>query len=294
MNSILKAVLDRFELRKRAQDATGPFADADGPSADANSPSPDGDGPSAEEQAHDSTDPFADGAGAVGRQRRRFALASVAAAVVAVAIGGLVFVHPGFDWRGHEAHIVQGRPILEAIGRVTSVEAGSVVLSPTLLGFNRRRFLLEPDTRVLVGEREGGVGDLRIGANVAIIYEARPDGLVARWLGLNLDRDAFRVNALRLDARPGSREPAPSASREPTPPGSREPAPPASQELAPPARGEPPPPARLEPAPSRARVERDPPPPAAAPRAPEATPDDRESDDPAAIIDWLLQGGGRK
>jgi len=272
MNSILKAVLDRLELRKRAQDATGPSADANDPAAD--------------EQAQDGTDPVADGVAAAGRQRtRRFALASVTAAVVAVAIGGLVFVHPGFDWRGDEAHVVQGRPILEAIGRVTSVEAGSVVGSPTLLGFNRRRFLLEPETRVLVGEREGGVGDLRIGANIAIIYEARPDGLVARWLGLNLDRDAFRVNALRLDARPASREPAPAASPEPAPAANPEPAPPASREPAPPA--------RLEPAPSRARVERDTPPPAAAPRPPAATPDGRESDDSAAIIDWLLKGSGR-
>jgi hypothetical protein len=140
----------------------------------------------------------------------RFIVAAATAVVGGITIVGLPFVQPVIDWPAEEPHVLQGREVVDVSGRVTSLDSQSVVVAPTVLGFNGRRFLLDEETRILVGDKEGGIGDLQIGANVAVIYEPRAGGLLARWLGVNFDREALRSAALRSETSPAVSE-APAA-----------------------------------------------------------------------------------
>jgi len=197
----------------------------------------------------------------------RFTVAAATAVVGGITIVGLPFVRPALDWPAEEPHMLQGRQVVDASGRVTRLDSQSMVVAPTVLGFNGRRFLLDEETRILVGDKEGGIGDLQIGANVAVIYEPRAGGLRARWLGVNLDREALRSAALRSGTSPAVSE-APAALV---------PEHAASTNL------------QLPPPPAPARRIAKPVPRVEIAPAPPPAPSNREGDDPGAVIDWLLR-----
>ena len=201
----------------------------------------------------------------------RSTVAAATAVVGGIMILGLSFVRPALDWPAEEPQTLEDRQVVDASGRVTGLDSHSVIVAPTVLGFNGRRFLLDEETRILVGNKEGGVGDLQIGATIAVIYEPRPGGLLARWLGVNLDREALQRAALRSETPPAA---------------SQRPAAVVTEQVAWTTSQPPPPPAR--------RVS------TSAPRvqagvgthaatSPPPTSSNREGDDPGAVIDWLLR-----
>jgi hypothetical protein len=215
--------------------------------------------------------------GGARRMIGRFTAGATAAAVGGLAIAAVVFLRLAFEWPAEEPRTIHGRQVLETTGRVTAVDWTSVVLAPTRLGFNGRRFVLDPQTRVLVGDREGAIGDVRVGATVAVIYERQPHGFVARWLGLDVDRDALHATATRSDVTEGDKASADKASPPPSP------EPPKADARVEPVRPSPPP---------RSDAARpSPPPPADAAPTPSAA---RSNDDPGAVIDWLLSGTKRR
>jgi len=66
-------------------------------------------------------------------------------------------------------------------GDVWAVEAdsGTVSVSTSLFGFNAIPVTVTPETTIVVGDKEGGFGDLYRGTPVRILYERRDDSLVA-------------------------------------------------------------------------------------------------------------------
>jgi hypothetical protein len=214
----------------------------------------------------------------------RLTVAAATAVVGGITLVGLSLVRPALDWPAEEPQTIQNRQVVDATGRVTGLDSQSVIVAPTVLGFNGRRFLLDEDTRILVGDKEGGVGDLQIGATVAVIYEPRPGGLLARWLGVNVDREALHRAALRSQAPPAASPPAPVV-REQAAAGVPEHA--ASSTSQPPPRRVSKPPPRVEAGGGTPAATSAPKPEAAKARPP--TPSNREGDDPGAVIDWLLR-----
>jgi hypothetical protein len=238
----------------------------------------------------------------------RFTVAAGTAVVGGIAILGLPFVRPALDWPTDALQTIQDRQVVDASGRITGLDSQSVTIAPTVLGFNGRRFVLDEETRILVGDKEGGIGDLQIGANVAVIYEPRPGGFLARWLGVNLDRGALHRAALRSETPPAVAEPSAAAVPEPAAvvPGPAVPGPAAVvPERAASTTSQP------RPAPTR-RVSKPvprvdvgvgpplgPPAPASSPKpeaakTPAPAPSNREGDDPGAVIDWLLRNARGK
>jgi hypothetical protein len=228
----------------------------------------------------------------------RFTVAAATAVVGGITILGLPFVRPALDWPTDALQTIQDRQVVDASGRITGLDSQSVTIAPTVLGFNGRRFVLDEETRILVGDKEGGIGDLQIGANVAVIYEPRPGGFLARWLGVNLDRGALHRAALRSETPAAVAEPSAAALPEPAAvvPGPAAVVPERAASTT----------SQPRPAPARRaskavpRVDvgvgppLGPPAPASSPK-PEAAktsapgPSNREGDDPGAVIDWLLR-----
>lgn len=66
-------------------------------------------------------------------------------------------------------------------GDVSTVEAdtATVNVSTSLFGFTTIPFTVTRDTAIVVGDKEGGFGDLYPGIPVRITYERREDSLVA-------------------------------------------------------------------------------------------------------------------
>jgi Double zinc ribbon len=73
-----------------------------------------------------------------------------------------------------------GLPELE--GRVKTVEPDrrTIQVSSGLLGLGATLVALGDETQILVGDKEGALGDLRQGVRVRVAFDARPDTRVAR------------------------------------------------------------------------------------------------------------------
>jgi hypothetical protein len=69
----------------------------------------------------------------------------------------------------------------EAHGRVRIVEpaAGVIRVSSGFLGLMSVELVITPETLIVVGDKEGGFGDIRDGSHVRAAYEARPGSLHA-------------------------------------------------------------------------------------------------------------------
>jgi hypothetical protein len=113
---------------------------------------------------------------------------------------------------GRSPHAVATAGPLELEGRVTKVEpeTRTVQLSSGILGLGTTTFSLSDQTQILVGRKEGGLGDLQRGARVRVLLEASADARVARVIellvsgGAGQRREAVpegRVNAETSAAR---------------------------------------------------------------------------------------------
>jgi hypothetical protein len=73
-------------------------------------------------------------------------------------------------------------PVGEAQGRVQAVEAraGIIHVSSGFLGLMSVPLVVTSDTLIVVGDKEGGFGDLREGARVKAVYDVGRDILRAR------------------------------------------------------------------------------------------------------------------
>jgi hypothetical protein len=74
----------------------------------------------------------------------------------------------------------------EAHGSVATIdlELHIVHLSSGFLGLISLPLLVTPQTLIVVGEKEGGFGDLRLGERVVATYQAREGGLEATRIEL--------------------------------------------------------------------------------------------------------------
>ncbi len=74
-----------------------------------------------------------------------------------------------------------GEALGEARGRVEAVEpvAGIIRVSSGFLGLLSVDLVVRPETLIVVGDKEGGFGDLREGQRVVATYEIRPGTLRA-------------------------------------------------------------------------------------------------------------------
>jgi hypothetical protein len=75
-----------------------------------------------------------------------------------------------------------GEVLAEARGRIETVEqaAGIIRVSSGFLGLMSIDLVVTPETLIVVGDKEGGIGDLRQGERVIATYEVRPDTFWAK------------------------------------------------------------------------------------------------------------------
>lgn len=127
-----------------------------------------------------------------GRTRRRalflrtigITTVAILALVVAIQIGVRLLDGPTSAERSSRRAPSTGPH--EYAGRVRKVEPDTrtLQLSSGILGLGTMTFSLSDETRILVGEKEGGLGDLRAGARVRVVLEAPPHQHVARVIEL--------------------------------------------------------------------------------------------------------------
>jgi hypothetical protein len=111
-------------------------------------------------------------------ERRRWlsVLSALAASVVLMAVIQLAGpMLPG--WREIVPLLSRGAlPLAEARGRVETVERESrtIRISSGFLGLTSVALVITDDTLIVVGEKEGGFGDIHLGEPVVAAYEVRP------------------------------------------------------------------------------------------------------------------------
>jgi hypothetical protein len=93
----------------------------------------------------------------------------------------LTALAPGLTTLGRGAWLV-GAAHGEARGWVQTVEpdTGLIRVSSGFLGLMSVVLRVTPDTLIVVGNKEGGFGDIRLGEQVSAAYEVRPGALQAR------------------------------------------------------------------------------------------------------------------
>jgi hypothetical protein len=124
------------------------------------------------------------------RRRRRLHALSVVSVVLMLMVG-LVLTRLAVPVL-HSLATVSGAWSLfgeaqgETQGRVEAVEpeTGIVHLSSGFLGFLSVALVVTPDTLIVVGKKEGGLGDLRSGEHVRAAYEIRTGALRAKRVEL--------------------------------------------------------------------------------------------------------------
>jgi hypothetical protein len=250
--------------------------------------------------------------------RRRGSRWLVAEGVAVLALGALAWLARGpRDPSAGASPSPAGRDGLRHLeATVKEVEPGrdGIALAHGLLGLDVTRLRLDRQTAITVGDKEGGVGDLRDGRRVRVTYQVGPHGAVARSIAVLVPAGADVPPAPAGAASPappadpaaprdapssGPREAAGSGAgptETASPP--RSPKPEVAAEAPPRAVvGRPADPAEV-PRGAASRVLSEPSPPgprqpdAAGARGPEATGRRRSADedpDPTAVVDWLLK-----
>ena len=111
-------------------------------------------------------------------ERRRWLtiLSALAATVVAVAV--MQIAGPMLpSWRELQAWSGDGPATLaETRGRVETVERDTrtIRIASGFLGLTSVALVITDDTLIVVGDKEGGFGDIRLGEPVVAAYEVRP------------------------------------------------------------------------------------------------------------------------
>jgi hypothetical protein len=80
------------------------------------------------------------------------------------------------------AALVEARSLVEARGRVETIEreTRTIRISSGFLGLTSVALVVTEDTLIVVGEKEGGFGDIRPGEPVVAAYEVGRGGLQAK------------------------------------------------------------------------------------------------------------------
>ena len=119
------------------------------------------------------------------RRKRWVRGSSTLAMILALAAVGQRVASREVPVLSHGAALV-GQALGEARGRVHTVEpaAGLVRIASGFLGLLSVELLVTPDTLIVVGDKEGGFGDLREGEPVVATYEIHSDTLRARRVEL--------------------------------------------------------------------------------------------------------------
>ena len=101
---------------------------------------------------------------------------AVARLVVPMVPGLLPLLERNLPLLNRGASLV-GQVLAEAQGRVETVEraTGIIRVSSGFLGLMSVELVVTPETLIVVGDKEGGFGDLREGDHVIATYEVRPD-----------------------------------------------------------------------------------------------------------------------
>jgi hypothetical protein len=119
-------------------------------------------------------------------RRRRWTRVLVTLGVVGLVGAASVFAAPMIHGRRLPSWLEHGTPFLdrdvavgsieEAQGRVQIVDpaAGIIRLSQGFLGLLSVELAVTPDTLIVVGDKEGGFGDIRDGGRIRAAYERRP------------------------------------------------------------------------------------------------------------------------
>jgi hypothetical protein len=116
-------------------------------------------------------------------QRKRWlsVLSVIAGAAVLLAVSQLAAsVMPG--WRDIAPLLSRGAALLEARGRVDTIEreTRTIRISSGFLGLTSVALVVTEDTLIVVGEKEGGFGDIRPGEPVVAAYEVGRGALQAK------------------------------------------------------------------------------------------------------------------
>jgi hypothetical protein len=92
----------------------------------------------------------------------------------------------------------------ESHGIVWKVEPSTAVVrvSPSWSGIGAVPFALTDETRIVVGDKEGGFGDVYAGRPIKIVYERREDTMIALCVELYSGRDRG-ADRCRSGAPPG-------------------------------------------------------------------------------------------
>jgi len=69
--------------------------------------------------------------------------------------------------------------VIEGDVREAEADSGTVSVSTSVLGFSTVPFTVTRETTIVVGDKEGGFGDLYPGTPVRVSYERRDESLVA-------------------------------------------------------------------------------------------------------------------
>ena len=140
-----------------------------------------------------------------GNKNRRFIELAGAVALAAI-LPGLVF---GLWLCGWYDSVTPSAAVDDragqARGRVGKVEplTKTIHVSPNLFGIRAVPFTLDEDTRIVVGDKEGGFGDFRDGVLVKIVYQRRPPGLVVSCVELFEPRPTASTALPSDGCRPG-------------------------------------------------------------------------------------------
>jgi hypothetical protein len=117
-------------------------------------------------------------------ERRRWLSVLSALAVAAVIIAALQVAAPIMPgWAGIARLLSQGASLVgEARGRVEMVERDTrtIRIASGFLGLTSVALVVTEDTVIVVGEKEGGFGDIRLGEPVVAAYEIGGDPLQAK------------------------------------------------------------------------------------------------------------------
>ena len=117
-------------------------------------------------------------------ERRRWLSFLSALAVAAVIIAAIQVAGPPMPgWEGIARLLSRGASLVgEARGRVEMVERDTrtIRIASGFLGLTSVALIVTEDTLIVVGEKEGGFGDIRLGEPVVAAYEIGRDALQAK------------------------------------------------------------------------------------------------------------------
>jgi hypothetical protein len=150
---------------------------------------------------------------------RGIKLVGATAAIALLALGGLL-LHPllwppDFD---ASLRMEEGRLLGQAVGHVVAVDGRMVELSASLFDLQPTGFQVGADTTITIGDKQGGLGDIRKDMPIRVDYEKRDDVRLAKSISLVIRDAAIVPPTATASEAPASATPTePAASPPPAP-----------------------------------------------------------------------------